>query len=140
MRLQVVDYSTSGDLADAIRRYYTLLQMTFAINIYKIFETPTSQIMRMEVIQAQNIFGSSAPLPNMPGKVAGSIEAQISCTKCGTSFVIQARLDPRIPPKPGVVQFPADGKDKCPGPNCSEVHNLTPLRDQIQAKTGLPDL
>ena len=40
MKLYVTDYSSTPELADAIRRYYTLLQMTFATNIYKIFETP----------------------------------------------------------------------------------------------------
>jgi hypothetical protein len=136
MRLQVVDYSETPDLADAIRRYYTLLQMTFATNIYKIFETPMSQIMRMEVLQVANIFGPSAPLQNAPGKAPGSIEAQVSCAKCGTSFVVQARVDSRIPAKPGVIQLPADGLVKCPGPSCTELHNLSAIRDQIQALSG----
>ena len=35
MRLRITDYSRSPELADAIRRYHTLLQMTFATNIYK---------------------------------------------------------------------------------------------------------
>ena len=111
--------------------------MTFATNIYKIFETPLSQIMRMEVLQVQNIFGPSAPIQQL-GKVTGSIEAQVTCSKCGMTFVVQARVDPRVPAKAGVIQMPADGLVKCPGPNCSEVHDLTPLRDQVQAQTGRP--
>ena len=138
MKLHVTDYSTTPDLADAIRRYYTLLQMTFATNIYKIFETPSSQIMRMEIVQPQNIFGPSAPIQNQG--VPGSIEAQVGCSKCGTSFVVQARVDPRVPAKPGVIQLPSDNLIKCPGPNCSEVYNLTPLRNQIEAATGRPVL
>ena len=51
MKLKITDYSEDPALADAIRRYYTLLQMTFASNIFKIFETFKSQIVRFEPIQ-----------------------------------------------------------------------------------------
>ncbi len=108
--------------------------MTFATNIYKIFETPSSQIMRMEIVQSQNIFGPSAPIQAPAG--AGSIETQVGCSKCGTSFVVQARVDPRVPVKPGAIQLPTDNLIKCPGPSCSEVHNLAPLRSQIESATG----
>lgn len=135
MRLQIVDYSLEPELADAVRRYYTLLQMTFATNIYKIFETPSSQIMRMEVLQT-NAFGSSAPFQNTPGQNLASAEVQITCNKCGTPFVVQARMDPQSPLKAGALQLPPDGQVKCPGPNCSQVHDLKQLRDQIQAQTG----
>jgi 7-keto-8-aminopelargonate synthetase-like enzyme len=48
LRLQITDYSQTPDLADAINRYYILLQMSFDANngIYKIYETPESQIYR----------------------------------------------------------------------------------------------
>lgn len=46
MRLQITDYSKTPELDDAITRYYTLLRMSFETNIYKIYETPTSQIYR----------------------------------------------------------------------------------------------
>ena len=141
MKLAVTDYSEIPDLADAIRRYYTLLQMTFASNVYKIFETPKSQIMRMEIAQGNIFGGPSAPIGGIPaGQVTGSAEAQIGCGKCGTTFVVQARVDPKVPAKPGLIQLPADNLVKCPGPNCSEVHALTPLRQQIEAATGRPVL
>jgi hypothetical protein len=139
MRLTIIDYSTQADLADAIRRYYTLLQMTFASNVYKVFETPTSQIFRMEAVQGPVLFGPSvpgmgqvSPLPLPNG--ANSIEAQVGCAKCGTKFVVQARLDKNAPKLPGAIQFPANNLIKCPGNGCTEVHNLKPLRDQLQAQ------
>ncbi len=46
MRLQVSDYTQDPNLGDAVHRYHTLLQMTFSSNIYKVIETPTSQIYR----------------------------------------------------------------------------------------------
>ncbi len=45
--LEVMDFSKAPELADAIRRYQVLLQMTFdGTGIYKLFETPISQIQR----------------------------------------------------------------------------------------------
>ena len=52
MGLLIVDYSQQKDLCDAIRRYHVLLQMTFNGPAYKIFETPSSQIIR-HVISGQ---------------------------------------------------------------------------------------
>ncbi|MDR2704712.1 MAG: hypothetical protein LBC02_02930 [Planctomycetaceae bacterium] len=46
LRLQITDYSKNNDLFDAINRYYILLQMSFDADIYKIYETPTSQIYK----------------------------------------------------------------------------------------------
>ena len=46
--LLVTDYGEHAELANAIRRYYVLLHMTFDTNIYKLFETTTSQIVRFE--------------------------------------------------------------------------------------------
>ena len=40
MRLKITDWRDSPVLADAIVRYKSLMSMTFATNIYKIFETP----------------------------------------------------------------------------------------------------
>jgi len=65
MRLKVTDFSkVLKSLADAIRRYYTLLQMSFATNIYKLIETPASQIIRF-------LSPALAPAqPQAPGDVA----------------------------------------------------------------------
>ena len=51
MRLLVTDYSQQAELAAAITRYYALLQMTFATNLYKIYETPDTQIVKFLVPQ-----------------------------------------------------------------------------------------
>ena len=59
MRLKITDYSSNRDLADAIRRYHVLLQMTFESNIYKVFETTDSQIYRF--------LSMPAPAPQQTG-------------------------------------------------------------------------
>ena len=137
MRLRVTDYSKIPELAEAIRRYYTLLQMTFASNIYKLFETPGSQILRMDVQRAPNVFGPGVQLPGgaQPQAMA-AMEAEVACAKCGTKFVVQGRVDPRVPPTPGAIQMPADSLIKCPGPNCQEIHDLKALRKDIETATG----
>ena len=53
MGLRITDYSLQPELDDAITRYYTLLHMTFASNIYKLFETPGSQIYRFVAPQTR---------------------------------------------------------------------------------------
>ncbi|MFH1756249.1 MAG: hypothetical protein ABIA59_11175 [Candidatus Latescibacterota bacterium] len=56
MRLKITDYSKDKNLLDAIHRYHTLLQMTFAgPPIYKVFETPTSQIYRTAAAPAPQL-------------------------------------------------------------------------------------
>lgn len=137
MRLMVTDYGDSADLHDAIFRYYTLLQMTLSGNIFKIFETPMSQIIRTEVIQLQGgnqLVPGAVPMP--PGGNPAAVELRIECRKCGTVFVVQARMDPSVPPKPGAVQFPDDSLVKCAGPNCLETHDLAPARRQVEGQFG----
>ena len=43
MGLQITRYDADATLNDAVSRYYTLLEMTFSSNLYKVFETPGSQ-------------------------------------------------------------------------------------------------
>ena len=52
MRLRVTDLRDNPQLQDAVRRYYTLLRLTFdSSSIFKIFETVNSQISRFANIQ-----------------------------------------------------------------------------------------
>jgi hypothetical protein len=135
MRLLVTDYSENAPLCDAIRRYFTLLQMTLSTNVYKIFETPTSQVMRLEVVQAPNVFGQAMPMAgSVPAGLAA--DANVNCAKCGTAFVVQARFDTKVPARPGAIQLPDDNLVRCPGQNCTFVHNLSQLRAQLEAQTG----
>ena len=133
MRLKITDYTDNPELADAIRRYYTLLQMTFQSNVYKVFETSTSQIMRLEAAQAEHI----APATFPQGALAGAVEAKVKCKKCGATATLQARFDPAVPKKAGVPQFPDSNLIPCPG-NCGTSHNLTAMRQQMQAQFGRP--
>jgi len=91
-----------------VQRYYTLLQMTFSSNIYKVIETPVSQIYR---------FVASAAAPMIQ---PGTPQAQTS-------------LDVARPLEQGKIPFPADNRYTCP--SCGEVTDLSPVRRQIEAQT-----
>lgn len=123
MRLNITDYSKNADLADAIRRYHVLLQMTFSSNIYKVFETPDSQIYRF-------IGPQVPPPPAADAHVAG---LDVACAKCGANLRVQANLDRPQPIQPGFLPFPADNMLRCP--NCENEIDLTDARRQIEVQS-----
>ncbi|MBI2433771.1 MAG: Clp protease ClpP [Candidatus Hydrogenedentes bacterium] len=121
MRLRVTDYSKTPDLAEAIRRYHTLLQMTFdSTNIYKLFETQHSQIVRFV----------SPGVP--PPQAVDAVMVDVSCPKCGATSKIQANLK-RCPLQPGHLRFPEDNTFRCP--NCGAEINLTDAKHQIEVQS-----
>jgi hypothetical protein len=127
MRLQVTDYSKQLDLAEAIRRYYVLLQMTFVTNIYKVIETPLSQIYRAQ--------SPPVPGPQQIGQ-AGAAEVDVQCGKCKTHMKVQANLGKPQPLKKGSLPFPADNKIRCP--NCGAETDITAARLQLEAMAKKP--
>lgn len=160
MGLEVTDYSVQPELADAIRRYHTLLQMTFASNIYKVFETPSSQILRGMAISAGPTLAlalAPAPVtpppgakpsvprgtasPSIPSRAASPTTAPtahltIECGRCGAPSVVQANLGTSSPLTPGARAFPADNRYLCP--NCQLEIDLSDVRRQIEAQSGKP--
>jgi hypothetical protein len=126
MRLKVTDYSRQADLDDAIKRYHALLQMTFATSVYKVFETPDSQIYR---------FIAPAALP--PVQRAGAIAIiNVSCPKCGRSTRVQANLGEAKPLQEGCAPFPADNLLRCP--DSADQTDLSDLRRQLEAQSKKP--
>jgi len=124
MRLKVTDYSKDPNLFDAIKRYYTLMRMTFDTNIYKLFETPTSQIYRF----------LSPPVPPPQMKTAGEVAiVDFQCPKCQNSSRIQANLSRSQPLQEGAMPFPNDNVFICP--HCGTQSNLVNLRNQIEAQS-----
>lgn len=126
MGLKITGYSRDEALADAIRRYHVLLQMTFSSNIYKLFETPDSQIIRFIGPQVP------PPTPLQPTK-ADTAGLEVECGRCHSILRIQANLDRPKPIQPGFLPFPADNKLKCP--NCANVLDLTDARRQIELQS-----
>ena len=128
--LRITNFGENHELADAIRRYYILLRMTFETNIFKLFETPTSQIMRFERV---DIVEAAVPT-NVPGqnKVNQAIIG-LTCKKCNTVMKVQGNLGVKVPLQPGHLPFSANDKLQCP--TCGVVHDLVQARQQVEAKS-----
>lgn len=125
MQLRITDYSTNPALFDPIRRYHTLLQMTFETNVYKVFETPSSQIYRFLVPQ-----GPGAPQPIAIGDKA---IAELECGKCHNKFKLQLNFAPGLALEAGCIPYPTNDIFRCP--NCGLEHNLADMRRQVEMQT-----
>ncbi|MDD2763825.1 MAG: hypothetical protein PHE83_07625 [Opitutaceae bacterium] len=121
MGIRITNYEELPDLSDAIRRYHILLRMSFETNMFKIYETPTSQIFRYQ--------GGQAPAP----RNADFADIHWQCPKCHTTVRIQARFDPQTQLKQGFIPFPKTNLLACP--NCGTQSDITALRMQIEAQT-----
>jgi len=137
MRLKITDYSKDAELGDAIARYYALLQMTFATNIYKLYETPSSQILKT-LLPPPGL--QQLPLGVPPGvqPIAGGGKAYMNfvCTNCKTVTPLQANLGQPQPLDPGRALFPKDNKLQCP--KCGKIHDLATVRKQLETQSKLP--
>lgn len=132
MRLKITNYSKTPDLEDAILRYYILLQMTFSTNIYKLFETTSSQVMRFLVPQVP------IPPPGGPGlpQMAGVMRFDFQCGVCKRATGMQANLEKGVPLEVGRIPFPANNVFRCP--SCGTQHDLADLRRQIESQVKKP--
>ena len=140
--LEIMDYSKSAELADAIRRYQVLVQMTFdTTGIYKLFETPTSQIQRFFAQQVQ--FGIPGQPPSLPGgpmpqpvpRVQAPMAAIVPfmCPKCKKTHNLQVDFDQQRSLQPGAERFPSNDNFVCN--QCKTSHNLVGLRRQLELQT-----
>jgi len=128
LRLKITDFSKNANLYDAINRYHTLLQMSFETNLYKIYETVTSQIYRMQqTVAAPQPLGA---LPIMPNPIM----LNFTCEKCKTQQTIQINLGQAVPLTDGAIPFPPNNIYRCKA--CNAESNLLGLRQQIEAQTG----
>ncbi|MBG9603535.1 Clp protease ClpP [Cytobacillus firmus] len=128
MKLKIVDYSKDEELADAIRRYYTLLKLTFESNVYKVYETVDSQIFK-----SINNGGISQPDAQ---PIPKSIPVQIECGNCSNPMDVQANLGEEQPLEEGYLPFPPNNILKCT--KCPIELDITQIRKQIESQTGLP--
>lgn len=128
--VEIVDFGKTADLEDAIRRYHVLVQMMFSMsNVYKVIETPTSQILR---IVNQGVTPSPVPVAIGPGGIEG-IVAEVECGNCKTKHNIQLDFDKLKPLGQGCKRFPKDEVLVCE--KCGNQMNLAALRQQVEIQT-----
>lgn len=128
MGLKITNYSSNTNLSDAIQRYYALLQISFATNIYKLFETPVSQIYRFATPNAPNV-----PMVQPTPDVA-ILESE--CSNCKNTIKLQANFGKKSPIEEGCIEFPQSSSIKCP--KCSAEIDLTDVRRQLEMQTQKP--
>lgn len=122
IRLQITDYSRDQALSEAIHRYHTLLQMTFASNAYKLIETKASQIYRFAA-DANAIH----PLQS------DAVLLEVKCDKCGKKMKVQANFEKALPLQKGSIAFPSNNRLKCS--DCGVMIDLNDIRRRIEAET-----
>lgn len=127
MGLKINNYQNNSDLYDAITRYFTLLQMSFETNIYKIYETKEKQIYRFAVPQNSKPINQKIDLQQID-------KLDFECPKCKKVTSFQIDLGKKKPPKKGLTVFPKNNLFTCP--NCHSVINLTPIRLQVESQSG----
>jgi hypothetical protein len=126
LRVKVTDYAATPELGAAITSYYALLQMSFATNVYKIYETVQSQVLKFVQVQVEQ-----QPMPQSLA-TADHVVFVITCRFCGTPQKIQANFRPGVPLQPDAVTFPQNNVQKCP--KCGTEGNLVPVRLQLEAQ------
>ena len=135
MGLKITNYESDEQLNDSIRRYHTLLRMSFENNMFKLYETPTSQIYRYNKSVGPSAVG---PAPANRPAFATSAKVDFLCKKCNTKTPIQANFVTGMKVVSPTVSFPADNKFTCP--HCGHVTDLTALRAQIESHSKKPIL
>ncbi|MDP2956263.1 MAG: hypothetical protein Q8N53_07570 [Longimicrobiales bacterium] len=131
--LEVTDYGEMPDLADAIRRYYTLLQMTFESNIYKLFETPVGLVVRFI-----NVAPVASPVAREQVRRhladAQTVDADVECPLCHQPIPLQLNLAEGVPSNPGRIPYPKGDALACP--HCSRQVNLASARREMERQLG----
>ena len=137
MELEITDYSDTPDLADAIRRYRVLVEMTFStLPAYKLFETDSTLIMRFveqrpAALPGVGAVGAPGGLVPLSGQFEVA-EVNLNCGNCNTSNPILAGIGKPAPKKAGFRPFPADDKLKCT--KCGNILDLRAVRTQFEGQ------
>lgn len=123
MGLEIEDYGKDDELSDAIRRYHALLHITFGTNVYKIFETPNSQIFDFLQQPPQN----NQPAPDY-------VNVDLACNHCNERIKLQVNFKPNVPAQNGCLQYPKNDNLECPA--CKKTIDLKSMKNDIEANMG----
>ncbi|MEX0862273.1 hypothetical protein [Nitrosopumilus sp.] len=129
LRVKITNYSNNKDLNDAIIRYHTLLRMSFEDTaMYKLFETPDTQISRFQAsvnVKPENVSVKDMKIVNI----------NFVCPQCKTKYTIQVNLNEQAPINEGCVPYPIENNMfKCI--KCNKETDVSRARLQIEAQTG----
>lgn len=129
MKLMIINYEKDALLNEAITKYHTLLRISLdSTNMYKLIETPDTQVQR---------FSNPIATPPQPGNIpsnANGIIFDFECPKCKTHSKIHAKFTKDELPQKGTIPFPKNGIFACG--QCHHQSNINAARLQIEAQTG----
>ena len=126
MRVKVTNFGHNLRIAEPIRRYNALLHMTFDTPVYKVFETPTTLIARIEqqAVVAQ---------PDAVQR-ARAAQATFPCPACKQTLKVQLDFEPGVDLQPGSIRYPKGDHVACP--ECGADCDLLPLRTSAEQQIG----
>lgn len=131
--LKITDFGAIPELNDAVLRYQVLLRMTFEMGpVYKIFETPKTQIARRFQLPALN--------PDQAAQLLGQVQhaptlvVGANCANCNHPNEFQLDFDPGQPLQPGARRFPNAAEVPCQ--RCGQNLNLASIRAEVEKKLG----
>jgi hypothetical protein len=143
--LEIIDYSKVAELADAVRRYHVLLQMTFEnTGIYKLVETPDSQINRFSAQVLMAPPGMAPQIPGIPARgqqpvnLGGTAPTgaiiNFKCPKCQMNHTLQADFEQQRPLQPNMERYPSNDILICS--KCRSSHVISGIRKQLELQAG----
>ena len=123
LKLKITDFSQDETLNDAIMRYYTLMRMSFEGAIYKIFETPDTQIYKMIPIKMiqQN---SQEDIKN--------VLADIDCPKCKAKYKIVLPFEEILEENKSCIPYPKSNILFCK--KCHTKIDLSQLKNDVETQ------
>lgn len=121
LKLRIIDFAENQKLNDAIMKYYTLMRMSFEGGIYKIFETPETQIYKM------------IPVPitqNIPQDEVKNVLVDIDCQNCKEKHKVVVPFGEILEENKDCVPFPENNILFCK--KCHNKIDLTQIKTDIE--------
>lgn len=123
LRLKITDFSENETLNDAIMRYYTLMRMSFEGGIYKIFETPDTQIYKMIPMKiAQQI----------PQDEVKNVVVDVDCPKCKEKHKVVCAFGEILEENRGCIPYPKNNILFCK--KCHSKIDLSQLKNDVETQ------
>lgn len=128
-----MDFSEQSQLDDAIRRYHSLLRLTFESNLIKLFETQYGTIARF-VTDSPKAPGKDQDALRRQVAEKGTIDVDLRCPVCSKNIPLQVNFAKKMPDTPGRTPYPEGDAMTCP--NCQRQVNLAGTRREIERNVG----
>lgn len=104
--------------------------MSFETNVYKLYETPESQIYRS--ISTQPLIQQLPIAP--PQVIPNPSHVQFQCPNCNQVSTLQANFEKNFPLSKGCEPFPKDNNFKCS--KCNNTIDISDIRNSLEGQVN----